>query len=188
MECNDNVYTIVGIDPGNNLGIGILHIDTVTNNIVAIESQTIVLDRYVDDGTYNVMLSRLVKLREVISGIHTYYNPLAIGLEAAFMNSRFPKSVIQLSQYVATIELSSRISNPWCRIFKYAPKYIKAAVGATGKADKDSMRENLYKIPEIANLIDLSLLSEHAVDSLSMAYVTYKELILNPHYMYTLPF
>ena len=179
MECNDNVYTIVGIDPGNNLGIGILHIDTVTNKIVAIESQTIVLDRYVDDGTYNVMLSRLVKLREVISGI---------GLEAAFMNSRFPKSVIQLSQYVATIELSSRISNPWCRIFKYAPKYIKAAVGATGKADKDSMRENLYKIPEIANLIDLSLLSEHAIDSLSMAYVTYKELIINPHYMYTLPF
>ena len=36
----NDTYTIIGIDPGNNLGIGILHIDSITNEIVGIESRT----------------------------------------------------------------------------------------------------------------------------------------------------
>ena len=185
---DENFYTILGLDPGNNLGIGVLQVSTETNEILDVTSQTLVLDKYVEDETYNVMLARVQKLHNVVTHLNTIYQPLVVSLEAAFMNSRFPKSVIQLSQYVNTIELASRLSNPWCRILKYPPKYIKSVVGAGGTADKNDMKNNLLKIPEISNKIDLNLLSEHAIDSLSIAYVTYKELQLNPHYLISLPF
>lgn len=185
---DENYYTILGLDPGNNLGIGVLNISTETNEILSVTAQTLVLDKYVEDETFNVMLARIQKLHNVITQLNMIYQPIVVSLEAAFMNSRFPKSVIQLSQYVNTIELASRLSNPWARIFKYPPKYIKSVVGAGGTADKNDMKNNLLKIPAIADKIDLNLLSEHAIDSLSIAYVTYKELQLNPHYLISLPF
>ena len=177
---DENYYTVLGLDPGNNLGIGVLNISTETNEILSVTAQTLVLDKYVEDETFNVMLARIQKLHNVITQLNMIYQPIAVSLEAAFMNSRFPKSVIQLSQYVNTIELASRLS--------YPPKYIKSVVGAGGTADKNDMKNNLLKIPAIADKIDLNLLSEHAIDSLSIAYVTYKELQLNPHYLISLPF
>lgn len=183
-----NYYNVIGIDPGNNLGIGILHIDCDTNEIIGISSQTLVLDSFVNDTDYNVLLARVHKLYDIVTGLNINYQPVVLSLEAAFMNSRFPKSVIQLSQYVNTIELATRLSNPWCKIFKYPPKYIKSSVGAGGAADKNDMKANLLNIPEIASKIDLNTLTEHAIDSLSIAYVTYKELQLNPQYLTILPF
>ena len=188
MDSYENFYTILGLDPGNNLGIGVLQVSTETNEILSVTGQTLVLDRYVEDDTYNVMLARIQKLHNVVTHLNVIYQPLVVSLEAAFMNSRFPKSVIQLSQYINTIELASRLSNSWCRILKYPPKYIKSVVGAGGTADKNDMKNNLLKIPEISSKINLDLLSEHAIDAISIAYVSYKELQLNPHYLLSLPF
>lgn len=184
----DNTYTIIGIDPGNNLGIGILHIDIETNNIVRIESRTYVLDNYVEEASFNVLLERNMKLKEIVKGLVETYRPVLFCIEAAFMNSRFPKSVIQLSQYVGTIELTIRSTNPWCKILKLPPKYIKARCGAGGNADKNDMRTNLQVIPVIANTIDLTFITEHGIDSLAMAYVGYLETEDNPFILWSLPF
>lgn len=184
----DNTYTIIGIDPGNNLGIGILHIDIDTNEIVRIESRTYVLDNYVENDSYTVLLDRTIKLREIVIGLVETYRPILFCIEAAFMNSRFPKSVIQLSQYVGTIELTIRTTNPWCKILKFPPKYIKARCGAGGNADKNDMKTNLQAIPAISNIIDLTYISEHGVDSLAMAYVGYLEIQDNPFILWSLPF
>lgn len=183
----DNVFTIIGIDPGNNLGIGILHIDVTTMSIVAVESRTYILDKLVDDNSYNRLLDRCNNLFNIVKNLNYEYRPIVLGLEAAFMNSRFPKSVIQLSQYVGTIEIATQLNNYWCKILKYPPKYIKSMCGAGGSADKDAMKKNLLLIPEIANTIDVNNLTEHAIDSLSIAYVVYKYILENPYILYTLP-
>lgn len=184
----ENTYTIVGIDPGNNLGISILYIDCYSNAIRHINSMTYVLDSYVKEETYNVLLERLMKLKEIISTIISEVQPVMVCLEASFMNSRFPKSVIQLSQYVGTIEVTTRDIYPWSKILKLPPKYIKARCGAGGTADKDDMRKTLSTIPCIANNINLNYLSEHSIDSLAMAYVAYLEILNNPYLLWSLPF
>lgn len=188
IDMLDNTYTIIGIDPGNNLGISVLYIDCYSNAIKHIDSMTYVLDSYVEDETYNVLLERLMKLKEIVTNIVSYTRPVMVCLEASFMNSRFPKSVIQLSQYVGTIEVTTRSVYPWSKILKLPPKYIKARCGAGGTADKDDMRNNLSKIPCIASNINLSYLSEHSIDSLAMAYVAYLEILNNPYFLWSLPF
>ena len=184
----NDTYTIIGIDPGNNLGIGILHIDSITNEIVGIESRTYILDTYVREETFNVLLERCSRLRELVIGLVMEYRPLMFCIESSFMNSRFPKSVIQLSQYVGTIELAIRNTNLWCKILKVPPKYIKARCGAGGSAGKDEMRDNLQAIPAIAKKVDLSAITEHGIDSLAMAYVAYLEILDQPYLLWSLPF
>ena len=184
----DNVYTIVGIDPGNNLGVGILYVDIDTNKITKVESRTFVLDRYINrDLVPNVMLARCQYLQNIVSSMVFRYQPVIVGLEAAFMNVRFATSVIQLSQYVMSICLAVSNTRPFTKIIKYPPKYIKASVGAGGNADKDDMKSNLLKIKEISSYIDIDYLTEHEIDALSIAYLTYKEVLLNPYLLITLP-
>ena len=78
----NDTYTIIGIDPGNNLGIGILHIDSITNEIVGIESRTYVLDTYVREETFNVLLERCSRLRELVIGLVMEYRPLMFCIES----------------------------------------------------------------------------------------------------------
>ena len=180
-------YNVLGIDPGNNLGISIIQVDIESNEIVNIQSASYVLDSFVFDESFNRMLDRCLKLRSIIEGIISSYRPSLCVLESSFMNTRFPKSVIQLSQYVSTIEQTIKVTDPWCKLLKLPPKDIKARCGAGGNADKNEMRSNLLKKREIASKINLNLLSEHSIDSLAMAYVGYKILQEQPYLLYSLP-
>lgn len=182
-----NIFNIIGVDPGNNLGISVISVDVVDLDIVEVSSFTYTLNRYVHDDSTNVLLDRCLKLNQIITGVIEEYDPLIVGVEAAFMNSRFPKSVMQLSQYVGTVEMAIRNSNPWCKIFKYPPKYIKSQVGAGGSADKDMMKSNLQSIESISSLINIDNLTEHSIDSLSIAYVAYEDIKQHPYYLYILP-
>ena len=181
-------YNIVGIDPGNNLGISVLSVDIETNSIVNIDSMTYVLSNYVEEDSFNSLLDRCCKLQDIVSNVISAYRPVFLGIEAAFMNSRFPKSVMQLSQYVGTIELAVRNTDPWVRMMKYPPKYVKSQCGAGGEANKLDMMSNLKRIPEIANMIHLDGLTEHAIDSIAIAYVSLQMIREQPYLLYTLPF
>ncbi len=180
-------YHILGIDPGNNLGVSILRVDIDSNEIIGIESFSYVLDTYVYEDSFNRILDRCIKLRSIIENVIAYYRPVLCILESSFMNIRFPKSVIQLSQYVSTVEQCIKLTDPWCKMLKLPPKDIKARCGAGGNADKEEMRSNLKKLPEIARHIDLDILTEHSIDSLAMSYVGYKILQDQPYLLFSLP-
>lgn len=182
-----NVIRILGVDPGNNLGIGVLTVDLDTSAILCVDTSIHVLDSYINPLSHDTMLDRCMVLGNIITEYMKCYNPLVVGLESSFMNVRFAKSVIQLSQYVMTIEMSVRKYDYWTRLFKYPPKMVKALVGAGGDAGKSDMLSNMKKIPEISNLVNLDLLTEHEIDALSIAYISYKEIIKNPYYLLTLP-
>ena len=182
----DDSYNIIAIDPGNNIGIAIYTISAIDNSILSITTRTVVLDMYINNDVVNIMLYRLNILNNLIAELYNIYQPVAIGLEASFMNSRFPKAVIQLSQYVAIIETSFIKHNCFIKLFKYAPKYIKSKIGAGGDGNKYDMLANMNSIAEIITHVNTSYLTEHEIDALSIGYVMLTDIRYRPHLLFTI--
>lgn len=161
-------YHILGIDPGNNLGISIYQLDC-ENNIINIHTECHILENYICSLTSDLFSSKLIAIQTIINNLLTIYNPLAVGLESAFMNIRYPKAIMNLSQYVAMIDTTIINYNSFIKIYKYAPKYIKHKV-STGDANKNDMLTSILKIKEISPFIR-SNVTEHEVDAIAIAYV-----------------
>lgn len=172
----ENYFNIMAIDPGNNIGISILQINVNTLEIMSIISFTYVLSDYIDETSNTKLLDRCIVLNKILLTTLNNFNPLVVVYEEAFMNSRFPKSIIQLSQYINTITTTIRNYNSWIKVFSYPPKYIKKFIGAGGTAEKDDMKKALLKIPEVHTKINLNNLTEHSIDSISIGYIALKEI------------
>ena len=171
-------FNIISIDPGNNLGISIYTIDDEDYKVVSVETIFIILNNYGSeegDG-YDKINSKLSYLKKFMTEIMNEYKPLALGLETSFLNMRFPKAVIQLSQYLAIIENVSREVYSGIKIFRYSPKAIKSKIEAGGDAKKDDMTTAVSKIEELKGKIKLDKLTEHEIDSLAIGYVMLKEI------------
>jgi len=183
---SDYIY-IIAIDPGNNLGISIFKIEVPEYKIVEITNKQYILDNLVDkDLGKDKLLYKTLALQNIITGLIKIYNPHAVIAEAAFLNSRFPKAVMQLSSYIATIELTILHINKYIKLFRYPPKLVKRLIGAGGNAKKDDMTRAIGKIPELDALVDTSVLTEHEIDSLAIGYVGIEEIRAAPHILYTL--
>jgi len=175
-------YTIIGIDPGSNTGVSIYTLDANTNAIVNIETSLYVLGNYCEENT---LFNRVNILNKICNSLYDNYMPVAVGMETAFLNSRFPKAVMQLSQYIAITEYSFYTKHPFIKIYNYPPKLIKMCIGAGGNAKKDDMTLAVKNIPEIANNINIDSLSEHEIDALAIGYLLIKDIRTFPHILYT---
>lgn len=180
-----NTFNILSIDPGNNIGLSILTIDINTLEILDIISITYVLSDYIDDESIFKLTDKCLMLNNILLSNLNYFNPLVVVYEEAFMNSRFPKSIIQLSQYINTINLTVKNFNSWIKIFSYPPKYIKKFIGAGGSAEKDDMKKALLQIPEIFTKINLNTLTEHSIDSIAIGYIVLKEIRQQQYLLWT---
>ena len=175
----DNIY-LISIDPGNNTGIAIYELNSATLDIVSITTHVVVLNNYVTNNI-DISLDRNLTLYNVCRRLSETYQPHVVAIEAAFMNSRFPKAVMQLSQYTLTVERTFYSDNEFIKLFRYPPKYIKKYIGGGGSADKDGMLEAIRVIPDITNNVDVDIISEHEVDALAIGYITIAELKRRPH-------
>ena len=175
----DNLFNIVSIDPGNNIGISIYTIDSLTYKVHSVKTHTVVLNIHVDKGP-NALTERVHYLNTFFGELLEYHKPLVIVEEAAFLNNRFPKAVMQLSQYIAALDIAIYNYNRYAKVFKYPPKYVKRYIGAGGNADKDDMLKAVKKIPEINNNVKVDTITEHEVDALSIGYVFIQEMRLHP--------
>lgn len=171
-------YSIIGIDPGSNLGVSVIIVDGVTNKIKDVITNTIYLNASINN---NVIVDRLNYLRSYLEAILSYYNPVSVCMEAVFMH-RFPQAVIQLSQYTAFIESTIYNYNPYIRFFKLAPKLIKRLI-CTGDAKKDDMAKALSKIKELKKFLSEDK-TEHEYDSLAMAYIAYCKIKEHPELLF----
>lgn len=171
-------FNIIGIDPGNNLGVSVFTLDT-NLNIKSITTHFRFLEDYPSALTEDKKLARLIYLQQLPYHLVNLYNPIAVGMETAFMNSRFPTAVMALSQYVSTIELNFINANSFIKFFKYPPKYIKKFIN-TGDANKKDMLAGIKKIKEITDVLDLNNKTEHEIDATAIAYVTLQEIRLYP--------
>jgi len=177
MEYN---FYLLGIDPGNNTGIAIFEISALTLCIVNITTATVVLN---DIASPNLPLGlgRNVMLNKVCDRLACEYQPNVVAMEAAFLNVRFPKAVMQLSQYVSTIENTFYNNNNFVKLYKHPPKYVKKYIGGGGNADKDAMLLAVKAIPEVFENINLDRVTEHEVDAIAIGYVTLAMLRQYPH-------
>jgi Holliday junction resolvasome RuvABC endonuclease subunit len=181
----NETFRIVSIDPGTNIGISIMTIDCITFEVVAIETRVVTLNNYTyADDSSDRLLEKLIHLNKVCYEIAYSYSPIAIFVESAFLNMRFPKAVIQLSQFIATIETTFIQALPMIKIFRYPPKYVKKLISEYGGATKDGMLDAINKIPNIGMLINTSLLTEHEVDAVAIGYVGLMEITQFPHLLY----
>ena len=172
---DDRLCNIIGIDPGNNFGISIFTIDSITKEIINIDTEFYILEHYVSSYTNDKVIAKLEYIQIIVDYLIDRYEPVGIAFETAFMNIRFPKAVINLSQYVGTLERSIVIKNCFISIFKYAPKYIKSVV-STGDAGKNDMLKAIKSVPELNNKITTDNLTEHEIDAIAIAYTMLKEI------------
>lgn len=180
------MFNIVGIDPGNHTGIAIISIDEHKLHILNVKCFTINLDKLITTDENNYYLKRKLELNRVLVDIYQNYGIGVVGLEVPFVNPKFPKSAITLSDYISSIEIQLYNLNPNIKLYKFPPKSVKALVGATGDATKDDMLSNIMKIKELRPYLTGLELTEHSVDALSIGYITLEDIRNNPYYLYSL--
>lgn len=181
----DNVLNIVGIDPGNNLGVSVISIDCMSLDIVGIVTATYVLDRYINKDSSTATLDKWLVLENIIKDISYTYRPSIVGMESAFLNLRFPKAIITLGSYTTVIEMAINKYNRYTKLFKYAPKYIKKIVGV-GDADKEAMLRYMSNHIEVSKHIDFTTRTEHEVDATAIAYTALLEVRKYPYVLYSI--
>lgn len=171
MFCN-----IVGIDPGNNTGICILEYDPITMTVVSLKTEFICLDNVIDQSSPDKAREKVLAAQRVGNYISQVHDPVCVGLESAFMNTRFPRAVIQLSQYVGMLESALINGNNFIKIFKYPPKLIKSIMGS-GDNKKIDMTEAVIKQPElIKHINNIHMLTEHEIDSICIAFCVLQDI------------
>lgn len=172
---------IIGLDPGNNLGVSVIEVDSSDLTIKNILTRRYILDKHVG----NEPLLKWNLIENIISSLLSDFNPYIVAMESAFLNVRYPKAIITLGAYTTILELTiSKYLNS-NRIFKYPPKYIKKILG-TGNADKVDMMKNVSSIKELNNKIDVTIISEHEIDATAIAYTALLEVRKYPYVLYSL--
>lgn len=136
------MFTILGIDPGNNTGLAIIRIDENTLEIQDVKTLTLLLGNLIPTDVNNYYLRRKLTLISYLDNINKDFGIDVAGLETAFVNTKFPKSAITLSDYISCIELKLYDISPRIKLYKFPPKSVKALVGATGDATKEDMFNN----------------------------------------------
>jgi len=176
----EDTINILSIDPGTNMGISITTITVPSLKIVNII--TTVLDLSTMTKPHDMQDNLLLRTRVIkkyITKIMIDYKPRVLAMEAAFVNSRFPKSVMYLSQYIGAISLAVIEADPFVKIFNYPPKLVKYVMGG-GTKDKDAMKIAVKKVTELSKHVNVDEITEHEVDSMAIGYTYIMELRKNP--------
>lgn len=181
---NMDTFTLLCIDPGNNVGVAIYTVNAKTLEIISLHTRLFILDNHIGNTTIDRMPKKLLLLDKIVNELSEKYDPLVIGFELAFLNMRFPKAVMQLSQYTGIIEHMFRKSNPFIKFFRYPPKSIKLAIGGGGGANKFGMTEAVKKIPELYRHVLPDYLTEHEVDAVAIGYTTLCDIRKYPYLLY----
>ena len=161
--------SIIGIDPGNNLGTCILYLNK-NLEIENIETKVYHLDNGITHEEY-FLVERNLYLSEIVRDLIRVNKPLAIGCEDCF-KSKFANAVIQLAQYIITIRRTVYEELGTFKINVMPPKLVKSGIGATGNANKLDMLRAVSKI-DVLNKYLRKDITEHEVDAMAIAYLTY---------------
>lgn len=180
-------YNILGIDPGNHLGIAILSISPLDSSIRSITTDTYHLGRYWDyypttqDFIPIQRYNKSLYVQQVITYLQNTYSPIAIAIEQPFINTKFPMAITTLTRLCTTLEYSILSNNPNALLVHLPPKIVKATF-YDGTATKQDMLQSLQRIPELHSLIpSASSLTEHEVDAIAIAYTLLLEIRRTPN-------
>lgn len=176
MIPDKNNFSILGIDPGNNLGLSIIKVDPFNFYIKTIYTYTHYLNRIVGTDVNEYFLKRKLHIRNIITNLYKRHNINIIGIELAFVNNKFPRSAITLSEYISFIELTIFNLSSRIKIFKYPPKSVKQLMCGNGNSNKIRVLDTIKTINELQPHLNYDLLTEHSIDALAISYITLKKI------------
>ena len=182
---SNNIFTILGIDPGSTLlGIALLFVNIDTLQIVGSNAWTINGAKLAgkdtwSDELYGNRVSRILAIEETLVNTFNYYQPLIISCESPFINSAFPAAGIALTEVLSTIRSAVMRYDVWHQLYLIPPSSVKNAVGAKGAAGKDSVKEKVLELDLKYNGdVPIQSLDEHSLDALAVAYSIYCTKVL----------
>lgn len=178
----DTPLRIVGIDPGTDtLGASVLDVSLVTGKISIVTAATFRGSQMAKDyewieRVHGSKAARLKSHEENLLRMFHYYRPHEVVCETPYMG-RFPAAYAALIECVNMIRSALMQYDDHMPLLTVDPPNVKKAFGVSGKSgDKGLMREALIgKVErhELFNTINvpISMLDEHAIDSIAVAYV-----------------
>lgn len=178
-------FNIMAIDPGANMGITIATISMTDQIMWVVDSFTLVIDDCIGlsysarNDTYTKRQQVQAYLERRLTQLMNRYDVEHVIYEAAY-NRR------SLVAYDSLVFYGNTISNI-CHHYDFdvsyesvAPSRVKTNIGVTGNSgDKGAVRQAVRRHPHIQLPPELLLddLTEHAVDSIAIAYVAYTQCI-----------
>lgn len=193
----DDCVTIMSIDPASgSMGLTISEYNLATQQLHLIESQTInthkLLTTDVAELYPNVAPNfvRLLLISKLLEKTIITYDPHVLVHEATYCNPRLVtafRSLTRFEMMIQTLCLNMPFRLP-VKVFE-ATK-IKKCVGAKG-GDKNLVKYGVLDLMNsgeiIPHNINITLLDEHAIDSIAIGYTYASELkqnILNGYYLW----
>lgn len=160
---------ILGIDPGRNTGITALTVE--------MDMET---GKYYPTYMYNhtvVMVNnkklpdKLVDLKMCVHNAMLIFQPSLIVMESAFLNVRFPRAVIVLTEYIQAIRDMIYHYNRNANILNLPPKMVKKLSSGVATATKEDMKVALRStvLGPLVSDERLEEMTEHDVDSAMIA-------------------
>jgi Holliday junction resolvasome RuvABC endonuclease subunit len=172
-----SIISIIGIDPGSNcLGTSILWVDLSIMKIIASSAKTYHGDRLSKElwtaELFGDRIGRISSLEDELLRLFVNVSPYMIASESPFMSMRRPQAYGALTEVICAIRSAVMRYDMWKPLYLIDPPSVKKAVGASGNADKEKVKEALMKLPDLQYNGDIPIarLDEHSVDALAVAY------------------
>lgn len=185
MDRGENVYRIIGIDPGTNkLGIAVLDIDLLTKQVCIRAAMTLSAQAAIDEDAFTaksrgMRYAQIAYLSHALKSLFVNSEPNAVIHESPFMG-KFPEAYQALSECIGAIRWAVDQYDRTVTIEPVDPPRAKQAVGAAvgRNQTKDDVRIAVLKLglpchPDV----DLTILSEHAIDAIAVGYFKAKHVI-----------
>lgn len=184
---NDSEYIkIIGIDPGTNgLGLSLIEVDNNEKKIYLKFVKTFFGDelrkklKFLDE-VHDPKFLKLLAHQQNLLDYFTDFKPDFVICESPFMG-RFPAAFAALVEITNMIKQALFKHDQFNKVIFIDPSNVKKTIGVKGRSsdDKDLVKKALIANHDIINLTNynLSLLDEHSIDSIAVAYYLSKEII-----------
>lgn len=180
------IATIVGIDPGSyTFGMAVLHVNIESWEIIGADAWTFKGLKLAGkhDWVSELHGERIGSVQAIAHALLqalTYYQPFDIASESPFIGS-FPQAGIALTEVICAIRWAVSQYDAWKAIHLVDPPSVKNAVGIHTRIemqDKHIVKKKLMALPDLryTGAVPLTLLDEHAIDALAVAYCRYRRL------------
>jgi len=176
----NELITICGIDPGSeHIGLSVLKFNVLTFQLYSIDAFTITGSKLNNSqwtmDIFNDRIARIEAHEKHLIELFNYIQPNYFSVESPFINMRRPAAYGALTEVICAIRNAVQAYDRWKAPYMVDPSSAKKCIGAKGNADKNDVRIALMKIDEINHVLikDISLLTEHAIDAIAIAYHLY---------------
>lgn len=177
-----HLVSVCGIDPGTNyLGFARLGIDSRTWEIDSCWATTIRVDKLPETYGFDLSaqserLEKLLKIKDSIKQLLSYWQPVHLSCESPFYNRLRPAAYGPLVESVMAVKLACYEFNPSLKFDTLEPSVIKKTVGAGYISGKDMVKKAVMdnQTLQAKTTVNLNLLDEHAIDALAVAYSRWK--------------